>query len=100
MIIFSVLTANVGGLNLIFQNQLAILSSIQLYGAPAVAAVPQAIVASAAIRRFIVDQQHILLQAVHLCFHSGMDIFLPYVPDYFLIVLLKGERGFYHQVKL
>ena len=100
VIVFPVLTADMCGLDFIHQDELPFLSIIQLYGSPAIATIPQAVVMSASVRRFIVDQQHILLQAVHLRLHGGADIFLPHMPDDFFIVFLKRECGFHHQVKL
>ena len=52
---------------------------------------PKAVVMPAAVRRFIVDQQHILLQTVHLSFHCCINILLAHMPDDFFIVLFKGE---------
>jgi hypothetical protein len=43
-----------GGFDFVCQNELAILSVIQLYSAPAVTAIPKAVVMPAAIRCFIV----------------------------------------------
>jgi hypothetical protein len=54
VIVLSVLTANMGGFDFVCQNELAILSVIQLYSAPAVTAIPKAVVMPAAIRCFIV----------------------------------------------
>ena len=45
---------NSGGFDFVCQNELAILSVIQLYSAPAVTAIPKAVVMPAAIRCFIV----------------------------------------------
>ena len=99
VIIFSILTANMGGFYFIYQNKQPFLPVIELYRAPTVAALPKTVMMPAAVRRFIVDQQHVFLQAVHLRFHSGMDILLTHMPDDLLIQLFKRKSGFHHQVK-
>ena len=54
----------------------------------------------ASVRRFIVYKQHVFLFAEDLCFHNGMDVLLPYMPNNQIFLLLNGEICFYQQVQL
>ena len=76
-----------GGFYFIRQNELSILPVVQLHGAPAVTAILKAVVMPAAVRRFIVNEQHVFLQTVHLSFHSCMNILLAHVPDDLIVQL-------------
>ena len=67
MVIFTIFAADMSGFDFIHKDKLPVLPVIQLHSTPAVPAVPQTVVMPASVRRFIIDQQHILLQAVHLC---------------------------------
>ena len=100
MIIFAVLAADMGCFHLVDQHQLIALLLIQLHCAPAVAAVPQAIMMPAAVRRFIVDQKHVFFQAVDLGFHDGVNVFLPHMPDHFICMFFKMEVCFDQQMQL
>ena len=51
MIVLTIFAPDVCCFNLIHQNELPVLPVIQLHGTPAVTAVPQAVVMSAAVRR-------------------------------------------------
>ena len=70
-VILSILAADVASLNFIDQNVLGPDAAIELDDADAVAAVPEPVVALRAVRRFVVDVEHILLLAGDVGDHLG-----------------------------
>ena len=66
--VLAVLTADILGVDAV--DELALYIK-QLHGSPAVAAVPQPVVALDTIRGFVIDQQHILLLAGDIGHHPS-----------------------------
>ena len=89
-----------GGFDLIHKDQLSVLFIIKFHRAPAIAAVPETVVAFASVRCFIVYEEHILLFTKDLRFHHGMDVLLAHMPDNQIILFIKGEIRFHQQMQL
>ena len=90
-IIFPVFAADVCGLHFVHQLKCAVLLVVELHRAPAVAAVPQAIVPLAAVGGFVIYQQHVCFPAEDLRLHSRVNVLLTNRPVHHVVELLKGE---------